>query len=93
MLTDTGFIQRENSDSTTDLICLRCFLTVGRMQNESDFSALKLLHSCDPAEVRVPLNYEDRMSLPDKGKKFLSEHERRPRTALDKRVGYGSSLK
>jgi hypothetical protein len=66
MVSDIGFIRRKNPDSTTDLICLRCFMTVGNAKDETDFSALELLHCCDPLHVRFPLDFQDRLSLPEK---------------------------
>ena len=75
MVTDIGFIRRENPDSTTDLICLRCFMTVANAKHAPDLLTLGLLHCCDPRQVRFPLDYEDRMSLPEKVMKFLGERE------------------
>ena len=66
MTRDIGFVLRENPDLTIDLICLRCFMTVASVNAESDLSALELSHHCDPANVRFPLDYKDRMSLPEK---------------------------
>jgi hypothetical protein len=70
MVIGSGFVRRNNPDSITDLICLRCFMTVGSGKDESDFSALELSHCCDPLHVRFPLDSEDQMSL----KRFLDEH-------------------
>ena len=79
MVRDIGFIRRENPDSRTDSICLRCFMTVGSARDETDLSILELMHCCDPLHVRFPLDYEDRMSLPEKVMRFLGEREERSR--------------
>jgi len=64
-----------------DLICLRCFMTVASAKANSDVSALQLSHHCDPANVRFPLDYEDRMSLPEKVMRFLGGREEKSRYA------------
>ena len=79
MMKDIGFILRENPDSAIDLVCLRCFMTVASVNDESDLSALELSHRCDPAHVRFPLDYEDRMSLPEKVTRFFGERKESPK--------------
>jgi hypothetical protein len=78
MVRDIGFIRRKNPDSTTDSICLRCFTTVGSGKDEKDLSMLEMMHCCDPLQVRFPLNYEDRMSLPEKVEWFPHAREESP---------------
>jgi hypothetical protein len=72
-ITDIGFLRRKNPDSTTDLICLRCFMTVRSGNDETGFAALEMSHCCDPLYVRFPLDAEDQMSL----KIYLDEHVNR----------------
>jgi hypothetical protein len=75
MVRDIGFLRRDKSDSTTDSICLRCFMTVGGAADEAELAVLEMMHHCDPLNVRFPLDYEDRMSLPEKVENFVGEHE------------------
>jgi len=82
MVDDIGFIRRKNPDSTTDLICLCCFVTVGSGKDETDFAVLELSHRCDPLHVRFPLNFEDRMSLKENVERFLNHQADRQRKHL-----------
>jgi hypothetical protein len=43
----TQFRYRVNSDGTIDSICLRCFLTAARVENEADLHAREAAHLCD----------------------------------------------
>lgn len=42
------FARRENSDSTVDLICTRCFQTIAHGSNEKAFEDARKNHKCDP---------------------------------------------
>jgi hypothetical protein len=50
-------------------------MTVGGAADETDLAMLEMMHCCDPLNVRFPLGYEDRMSLPEKVENFVGEHE------------------
>jgi hypothetical protein len=41
------FHYRVNADGTIDSICLRCFLTAAKAENESDLHELEAIHQCD----------------------------------------------
>ena len=47
-MTNSGFVRRQNNDSTTDLICLGCFQTVAHSQEQADLAAAETEHACDP---------------------------------------------
>jgi hypothetical protein len=47
------FMQRQNGDSTTDLICLYCFRTVARSGEQSDLAAAEREHMCSPFDELV----------------------------------------
>jgi hypothetical protein len=47
-MTNSAFARRQNNDSTTDLICLGCFQTVARVEEEADLAAAEIDHACDP---------------------------------------------
>jgi hypothetical protein len=53
-------------------------MTVGSADDEVDLSMLELMHCCDPLHVRFPLDYEDRMRLPEKVDWYLDEREGLP---------------
>jgi hypothetical protein len=44
------FRHRVNADGTTDSICLLCFLTAARVENEADLHELEAAHECHNKE-------------------------------------------
>jgi hypothetical protein len=47
-MSNLAFVQRQNRDSTTDLICLGCFLTVAHSREQADLVAAESEHICNP---------------------------------------------
>lgn len=47
----SGFVRRQNDDSTTDLICLGCFQTVAHSEGQADGTPVDSDHVCNPFEV------------------------------------------
>jgi len=70
------FSHRMNKDGTTDSICPRCFVTIGRFTWEADLDRMEAAHSCDPVRLasfsqhrRMPVVSErlaDMRDLPDR---------------------------
>lgn len=48
---NSGFVRRQNDDSTTDLICLGCFQTVFHLQEQGEGTPVNSDHVCNPFEV------------------------------------------
>jgi hypothetical protein len=44
------FYHRVNADQTIDSICLRCFLTAARVENEADLHEREAAHECNNKE-------------------------------------------
>jgi hypothetical protein len=42
----TGFAHRQNTDATYDVICLKCFLAVGRSPSLDGLSEIQATHLC-----------------------------------------------
>ena len=51
MKTTVTFAHRKNPDSTTDSICLKCFLTVATVEEEDDLSSKESSHRCGAKDV------------------------------------------
>jgi hypothetical protein len=51
MATYADFVRRENSDSTIDSICLKCFRTVATNNNDLDRLIAEEGHICDLGEL------------------------------------------
>ena len=47
-MVNSGFIRRQNSDSTSDVICLSCFRTIARSQAQADLAVVEINHGCNP---------------------------------------------
>ena len=47
-MVNSGFIRRQNSDSTSDVICLSCFRTIARSQAQADLTVVENNHDCNP---------------------------------------------
>jgi hypothetical protein len=74
-MSDIYFFRRKNPDSTTDLVCLSCFMTVRTTDDEADFALLELLHRCSERKAVDPPDSEDEKTFPGKVLKFLGERE------------------
>ena len=66
------FSHRMNKDGTTDSICPRCFITVGRSTWEAELDRMEAAHTCDPVRLasftqhrRMPVVSERLSNLPD----------------------------
>ena len=57
-MVNTGFMRRQNSDATTDVICLCCFRTVARSKAHADLLAAEEDHICNPFDDLVFLHSE-----------------------------------
>ena len=75
MMSDIHYFRRKNPDSTIDLICLRCFMTVRITDDDADFPLLELLHRCGAKRVALLPDREDEMNFPERVLKLLSERE------------------
>jgi hypothetical protein len=60
-LVNSGFIRRQNPDSTADVICLCCFRTIAYSQAQADLAAAEKNHGCSPFDEFV-LFRSDRLS-------------------------------
>jgi hypothetical protein len=47
------FPHRTNPDRTIDLICPRCFVTVGTSKREADLKRMEAAHICEPWRLRL----------------------------------------
>lgn len=45
------FPHRHNANGTHDSICLRCFVTVATVRDESELAVHESAHACDPVVV------------------------------------------
>ena len=48
---ESDFAIRQNADSTFDAICLRCFLTIATVHEESELKQLELSHVCKEENI------------------------------------------
>jgi hypothetical protein len=46
LMANSGFIRRQNPDSTADVICLSCFRTIAYSQAQADLAAAENNHDC-----------------------------------------------
>lgn len=49
--TTSHFYHRSNRDGSTDSICSRCFVRVGRESHVSELGKYETVHVCDPEKV------------------------------------------
>jgi hypothetical protein len=54
-MVNTGFMRRQNPDSTADVICLCCFRTVAFSQAQYDLASAENDHICNPFDDLVLL--------------------------------------
>jgi hypothetical protein len=60
-----GFVRRENADSTTDSICIKCFRTIAKgPSGKVDLISAERNHECEPTDEqrRHPLG-SDRLAF------------------------------
>ena len=53
------FARRYTDDDLIESICMTCFLTVARSQDEHEMEMKEALHICQPAPVPTALQFYD----------------------------------
>ena len=73
MTSRVGFVRWAKTDSKFDLICLRCFRTIGPITNETDEMTAQESHTCDPKDLPQRRQNDGARTFPERIISFLGK--------------------